>query len=204
MRATHLIFLVEERSMETFLQVLLPKVLPETAFEIHPFKGKHDMMRNLKQRLRSYKKTLSPEKRLIVLVDRDNQDCKELKANLESYAQEANLVTRSSTSGQEWQVVNRVVVEELEAWYFGDWEAVCAAYPKVDRSIPRKAQYRDPDAIRGGTWEKFEKELKKRGYVSGGLPKIKTARDVAEHFIPGRNHSRSFNAFYTAVVEAVN
>jgi hypothetical protein len=25
-------------------------------------------------------------------------------------------------------VVNRLAIEELEAWYFGDWEAVRAAY----------------------------------------------------------------------------
>jgi len=48
-----------------------------------------------------------------------------------------------------WQVVNRIAIEELEAWYFGNWPAVVATYPNVPENIPGKAPYRNPDAIAG-------------------------------------------------------
>jgi len=50
-----------------------------------------------------------------------------------------------------FQVINRIAIEELEAWFFGDWPAMCAAYPKLDASVPKRAGLRDPDAIKGGT-----------------------------------------------------
>jgi hypothetical protein len=93
------------------------------------------------------------------------------------------------------------VIEELEAWYFGDWEAVRRAYPKVDATIPAQAKYRDPDAIKGGTWEALERALKKAGYFKSGLRKVELARAVAEHMEPGRNTSHSFKVLRTALTE---
>ncbi|MCY4353998.1 MAG: DUF4276 family protein [Truepera sp.] len=68
-----------------------------------------------------YARWLPDEYRIIVMVDRDNDDCKKLKAELEAAAMAARLRTRSQASGGPWQVANRIVIEELEAWYFGDW-----------------------------------------------------------------------------------
>ena len=78
-------------------------------------------------------------------------------------------------------MVNRVAIEELEAWYFGDWEAVQAAYPGVNANLPQKAGFRDSDAVQGGTWEAFERVLQKARYFKNGLRKIEAARTVAEH-----------------------
>ena len=41
-------------------------------------------------------------------------------------AAEAGFLTRSQAFGRAWRLVNRIAVEELEAWYFGDWAAVRA------------------------------------------------------------------------------
>ena len=73
--------------------------------------------------------------------------------------QRAWLLSRSRAGGRPWQVVNRVAVEELEAWYFGDWEAVRAAYPRVSANTPQRQGLRDPDGIAGGTWEAFERVM---------------------------------------------
>ena len=54
------------------------------------------------------------------------------------------------------------LVEELEAWYFGDWEAVRKAYPKVSRTVPRSARYRDADKIVGAA-EAFERVMRGAG-----------------------------------------
>ena len=50
----HLVLLVEEQSMEAFLQTLLPRLLPEThSHEVHAFQGKRDLTRKLAARLRA-------------------------------------------------------------------------------------------------------------------------------------------------------
>ncbi len=189
--------------MEAFLQTLLPHMMPEgTTFEIHAFGGKTDLLGKLDQRLRAYRQWLPPDWRLVVMLDRDNDDCHELKAHLEGSATNAGLRTRSQTEAGAWQVVNRIVIEELEAWYFGDWNAVRAAYPRVSSSVPRRSVYRDPDDIRGGTWEAFERILKRYGYFTTGLRKIEAARAIAAHIAADQSRSRSFGHFRDAIAEA--
>ena len=100
-------------------------------------------------------------------------------------------------------LVNRIAIEELEAWYFGDWPAVCAAYPKVSAHVASKAGYRDPDSIAGGTWEAFERVLQRHGYFRGGLAKIEAARALGAAIDPARNRSVSFGRLRDAVLEAV-
>ncbi len=203
MTADHLEVLTEERSMEAFLELLLPRVLPvETTFAIHSFQGKPDLLRNLGNRLRGYARWLPDNYRIVVVVDRDAGDCLKLKTQLESTSLSSGLVTRSRVADGHWQVVNRVAVEELEAWYFGDWEAVCKAYPRTSPNIPRKAPYRDPDAIRGGTWEAFERIMQRRGYFEEGLRKVEAARAIAKYIDPMRNRSDSFAKFREAIDEA--
>jgi hypothetical protein len=52
--ATHLELLVEEPSMEAFLRVLLPRLLPnDRTFEVHPFQGKTDLLGKLQGRLQA-------------------------------------------------------------------------------------------------------------------------------------------------------
>ncbi len=199
----HLEFLVEEPSMEAFLRELLPRLLPENcSFEIHPFQGKKDLLEKLEGRLRGYSSWLPEHWRIVVVVDLDGDDCREIKRRMEQIAQKARLRTRSS-SPSHWQLVNRIAIEELEAWYFGDWEAVRAAYPKVSPTVPRQQRYRHPDAIAGGTWEAFEQILQRYGYFKSGLPKIEVARTLGKHLDSNRCRSRSFICFRDAVLEAV-
>ena len=203
MTVRHVEVLTEELSMEAFLEVLLPRLLPaDTTFYIHSFQGKPDLLKNLGSRLRAYARWLPREYRIVVVVDRDSGDCRKLKEALESTSTRSGLLTPSRVTGGRRQVVNRVAVEELEAWYFGDWEAVCVAYPRTSRNIPRKAPYRDPDAIRGGTWETFERIMQRHGYFEGGLRKVEAARTIAEFIDPARNRSGSFGTFRDAIVEA--
>lgn len=203
MKAWHLEVLVEEPSMEAFLDGLLPRMLPrDHTFRIHSFRGKADLLRKLPSRLQGYERWLLDEVRIIVLVDRDNDDCYKLKERLERAASASGLLTRSTSGSLPWQVVNRIVIEELEAWYFGDWVAVQRAYPRTSASTTRQARYRDPDAIMGGTWEAFERIMKRHGYFKTGLRKIEAAKSVAAHIDPDRNGSRSFVNFRNAIEEA--
>ncbi len=204
MKASHLVFLVEEPSMEAFLRGLLPRLLPaDRTFEVHPFQGKADLLAQLEARLRGYASWLPEDWRIVVVVDRDAEDCLDLKRRMEEAARRAGLCTRTHTGTSTWQLVNRIAIEELEAWYFGDWSGVRAAYPRMPRTIPRRRRFRDPDAIQGGTWEAFERIARRHGYFRAGLPKIEVARTLGQHIAPGTNRSRSFQVFCKAVIEAV-
>jgi hypothetical protein len=164
MIVSHFVFLVEEPSMEAFLQELMPRVLPkDRTFEAHSFQGKKDLLSNLENRLRAYAAWLPETWRIFVIVDQDDNDCTKLKGRLEKLATTAGLRPRSKGGEAPWQIVNRIAIEELEAWYFGDWQAVREVFSKVPSTIPNQAKFRDPDAIRGGTWEAFERILQRHG-----------------------------------------
>ncbi len=204
MTALHLELLVEEPSMEAFLHAVLLRLLPkDRTFQIHPFQGKADLLGKLEARLRGYAGWIPSDWRIVVVVDRDADDCRALKRKLEGMAGRAGLHTRTYAGPGEWQLVNRIAIEELEAWYFGDWKAVCEAFPRAPVAIPKRQPYRDPDAIKGGTWEAFERILQSHGYFGGGLPKIETARRSGTYVDPQRSTSRSSQVFGGAIAEAV-
>lgn len=204
MTAQHLEVLVEEPSMEAFLREFLPRMLPEDrTFEVHPFQGKEDLIGKLEDRLRGYAHWLPKDWRIVVVVDRDDDDCVALKQRLEQAAGAAKLHTRSCAGGKPWQVVTRIAIEELEAWYFGDWTAVCGAYPRTSARVPGQRGFRDPDAVAGGTWEAFERVLRRHGYFETGLRKIEAARAIGMLIDPSRSRSSSFARFHEAIMEAV-
>ncbi|MEJ5364905.1 MAG: DUF4276 family protein [Desulfosoma sp.] len=194
---------MEEPSMEVFLRGLLPRLLTDDrTFDVHPFQGKMDLMKNLESRLRGYAAWLPEDYRVVVVVDRDDDDCHVLKRRLEEIAFQAGLQSRTQ-SRESWRLVNRIAVEELEAWYFGDWEAVVGAFPKLSPNVPNQKRFRNPDAISGGTWEAFERLLNACGYYKSGLPKIEVARTLGRVIDPDRCRSKSFQCFRDAVRDAV-
>jgi hypothetical protein len=179
------------------LNNLVPKILGDGAtFRIHPYAGKKDLQDNLLSRLRGYRSWIKPDWYIVVLIDRDKQDCHELKAELEDIASDAGFITKSIAGpGKPFEVMNRLAIEELEAWFFGDNEALVAAYPGIPAALNQKAKYRNPDNITGGTWEALEKVLNKARYHLGGLKKIEAARLISQHMNPERNTSKSFQVF---------
>jgi len=191
--------------MEAFLRSLLPRILPfGTTFEVHAFQGKSDLLGKLEARLKAYAQWMPADWRLMVIVDRDDDDCTALKQNLDDMATRAGLrVPARSRGSASWQVVNRIAIEELESWYFGDWEAVRSEFPRVSANIPQRQGFRDPDAILGGTWEAFERILQKHGYFREGLPKIATARSLGARLHIDECRSTSFRAFRSALLDAL-
>lgn len=199
MKVSHLEFYVEEPSIEAALYNILPKMLDTgVTFDIQKHFGKSELLLNLSDRLKRYSHNFPKDWRIVVLVDKDREDCKKLKEQLEKAALDANLITKTNSKGGQFQVLNRIVVEELEAWFFGDIEALVKAYPKLSPNLAKKEKYRNPDAIRGGTWEALKKELENNGYTFG---KIKTAREVSEYMNPENNRSSSFQSFRDGLFE---
>jgi Domain of unknown function (DUF4276) len=203
MSLKHLEVLVEEPSMEAMLELLLPKLIGNATFRIYAHNGKDSLIGRLPRRLKAYRQMLQPGWLILVLVDQDDDDCRALKQSLEHEAAAAGLISRTSASGGEFTILNRIVIEELEGWYFGDWRAVRKAYPRVPARIVSRAAYRDPDAIRGGSWEAFERVMQHAGYFPRGLRKQQAAECIAPHMDPARNTSRSFQVFRDALLQAV-
>jgi len=198
----HIEFLVEEPSAEAALLNILPKIIETTPFAIHSYQGKQDLLKKLLSRFKGYKAWLPEDWRIVVLIDADDQDCKRLKAELDEIAHKSKLLTKSETkNSSKFQVLNRLAIEELEAWFFGDIEALNAAYPRISLNLSNKAKYRNPDSIAGGTWEALERELKRVGYYSSGLPKVTAARQISQHMVPERNKSHSFQVFHRGLLE---
>ena len=200
----HVEVLVEEPSTEAALSFLLPRILPaNTTWVVHPHRGKKDLLDKLPSRLRGYSRFLPPDWRLLVLIDEDRQDCRALKRHLDRRARDAGLRLARGSGGEPIQVLNRIVVEELEAWFFGDIEAIRTAYPGVPATLANRAPYRDPDAVAGGTWEALERVLKQAGHHRSGLRKGEAARAIAEHMDPARNRSRSFGHFRDGLLRVI-
>jgi hypothetical protein len=100
-------------------------------------------------------------------------------------------------------VLNRIVVEELEAWFFGDLKALRLVYPRLPSSLANQAKFRNPDQISGGTWESLDKLLQKYGYPQG-LIKIEVAQKIAKYMNPEYNRSKSFQVFRQGILRLVS
>lgn len=186
----HLEVLVEEPSAQAAMNVLLPRLLgPEHTWQTHNFRDKQTLLKELPRRLRGYAHWIPSDYRIVVLLDQDRQECLTLKAQLDQAASEAGLANR---------VLNRIAVEELEAWWFGDVDALRTVYPRLPVTLTRRGRYRDPDAVTGGTWEALDQELRRVGYREG-LLKIAAAEQIARCLDLERNTSKSFQVFRDGV-----
>ena len=194
--------------MEAFLNEMLPRFLdPAIVWKPINYGSKHRLLTTLPTRLRGYA-NFSPALRpkSLVLVDRDDDDCLDLKAQLETACRAASLTTLAvAEAGQSFDVVNRVVIEELEAWYFGDIDALCAEWPGIPVTLGKQARFRNPDGIAGGTHEALLSVLQRAGHFKGldRLPKIEAARRMGKRVDPANNQSHSFRAFLTGLCALV-
>jgi len=185
------------------MHAILPGLLGgTTTFAVYPFQGKQNLLSKLENRLRGYAGWIPEAWRILVVVDRDSNNCLDLKKTLVTAAQSVKLRTRSSAR-QDWNVLFGIAIEELEAWYFGEWNAVCKAYPRVNRNAVRSSRFRNCDQIAGGTWEAFEQVLQRAGYFTGGLRKIEAARRIGKYFNGASCSSPSYKYVESAIKEAV-
>lgn len=198
--------LLEEPSAELLIQTLAPVIVPGVKegedFETRVFQGKDALLRKLPQRLAGYGSWAEMGNvRILVLVDRDDDSCVELKRRMVEIVQEIKGLHYHSgvESGVGGSVKISIACEEIEAWMIGDPDALRSAFPKLPKAFEKKAAFRNPDDIKGGTWEKLEKLLQDHGYFAGGLRKRELARVVGRFMDPDRNSSESFGHFCRAL-----
>ena len=176
---TRLVFMLEEPSMKILLENLLPRLFPGLDILCVVHEGKSDLEKSIPRKLKSWK---IPGDRFVIVHDADNDNCKDLKAALVKLCQ---------NSGQPDTLV-RIVCQELEAWYFGQPDALFSAFGDASlRMIGTRARYRNPDSI-----VRLSKQL--RG-LCPEFQKISGARRMANYLSYPRNLSPSFRAFMEGV-----
>ncbi|HBK55229.1 MAG TPA: hypothetical protein DDZ76_02920 [Xanthomonadales bacterium] len=189
--------LVEEQSAEEALRHLLPKLLKNRArAKVINLGSKYRLLKVLPERLAAYGHRIASGEplRVVVLVDRDDDDCEQLKAELERMAVAAGLSTKSAPAADgQFVVLNRIVIEELESWFIGDPSALRKAFTSLPKIEQNAGIFRNPD--NGGSWEALHRFLKKHGIYKSSFPKIDAPRRIAPHMNVEQNRSRSFRVF---------
>ncbi|PJJ54471.1 DUF4276 family protein [Hymenobacter chitinivorans] len=192
------IFLLEEESAEDALRQLIPRLLP--AHYVPRFRslgGWQGLVDNLPTLLRAYGKRMTEpgqqDLRIVVLLDADGVAERRFKL-LEDAAKSAGLLTLGQAKeGQLFHVFNALAVQELEAWFLGDRQAITDAYPKVKthhfKGIDREPESSPkPNDVLWGV-------LKAAGLYTTGKRKREWAETIAAKMDPGRNQSASFQYF---------
>lgn len=129
-----LIFLLEEKSMQVLLEIILPLILPPTVeFKTIPHSGKSDLQASIPRKLNAWNE---PDVKFVIVHDQDSADCIKLKAKL---------INLCVSSGKTCLV--RIACKELESWYFGDLLALSKAYEKDFTKLSLKRKYKVPDSI---------------------------------------------------------
>lgn len=176
---TQLVFLLEERSMKALLDGLLPRLYPGLTFRCVPHEGRNDLEKSIPRKLKAWRE---PGVAFVVLRDNDGGDRASLKARLTALCREG---------GREDALV-RIACQELEAWYFGEPEALAEAFGKAELAqIARKAKYRESDAIANPSRELAE--------LLPEFQKVSGARRLAAHLSRERNRSQSFRALLNGI-----
>ena len=206
----HFEVLVEDKSGSIALNIILEKVLGRNgqthSWKLYPYKGIGHIPRNLQavpdprkrflldhlpRLLSGYGRSLRPaDACVVVVVDLDTRNCMEFKQELLGVLNACPQTPRT---------LFRIAIEELEAWFLGDRNALKAAYPNA-REVVLDAYVQDSIC---GTWEvladaidaRGSTRLKKVGYPTVGRVKCDWAREVSAHMDVNENTSRSFQVF---------
>jgi len=178
--------LVEEASMKNFLEVILPKILPDgfalniNCF-IRPHQGKSDLQKSIPRKVKAFQH-FPQQVKLIIIHDQDSNDCIKLKTSL------AKLIQKQNTL-QPYLI--RIACKELENWYLGDMKAIENVYTKFKASkYLRKAKYRNPDRVYGS------EELSN---IIINFSKGLASREIPKNMALEENKSPSFNHLLTGI-----
>ena len=174
-------------------------------FRIHPHKGKGRLPQNplakpdlshrglldqLPAKLRGYS-YLPDGCCVIVLVDADSTDCKELKESLVNLYKQLDKRPRC--------ILFRIAVEETESWFLADTKAVQSAYP---RARVHKISHISPDCVIGA-WERLAEAL---GFIPedcDGGDKQEWSVRISRHLDLDQPKSPSLKTFITGIARLV-
>ncbi len=153
-----------------------------------PDPRREGLLDQLPAKLRAYGRSLDPTTdRLLVLVDLDKDDCSELKRRL---------VRALEPCDPQPVTLFRIAIEETEAFYLGDPDAIRRAFPKSQLS---KLKSYEQDSI-CGTWEVFQQVVQEKledkvGWAEKMGKQLGTSWEGSE-----ANRSPSFRQFCKALL----
>lgn len=178
-----LVFFLEERSAREMLKNFLPRILPELnniAVRYVVFEGKQDLERQLRRKLRGL---CVPDTRFVVMRDKDQADCTEVKCRLVGICRDAGKP----------DVLVRIPCHELESWCLGDLNAVEQGLqiPGLARQQER-VKYRSSDRITNPVQEL-------RRLTNERYQKIAGSWAIGLHLSPDANRSHSFTVFVSGL-----
>jgi len=202
----HFEILVEDSSGEKLLEQLLPRILgpdgdPHT-WRLHSYKGIGHIPRNLSPNadptkrilldqlprlLRGYGMTPGIDM-VVIVLDVDKRDCA-------TFLHELKMVAISCEPAP--NTLFRLAIEEIEAWYLGDKDALLHAYPRAKRDVLER--YVQDSAC--DTWELLADAvypggslaIRKKGWPLPGQIKHEWAEKIAPYLSLQGNASPSFN-----------
>lgn len=202
----HIEICIEDASGQKFLEHMLPKLLAagEATWRVHGYKGVGRLPQNLTAASRPKKKTLLDKlpmllrgfartpgiDAVVIIVDTDDHDCNVFLNELNGVVANIHPAPR---------VLFRLAIEEMEAWYFGDQEAIRTAYPSA-KDAQLQAYVGDSVC---GTWERLADaiftggaaKLKSEGWPASGMAKCEWAERITPHMDVDVNISPSFKKF---------
>lgn len=208
----HFEILVEGQSELTALSIIMSKIVGEYnqphTWKIHKHRGvgklstdlngsinKDDrtLLYNFPSKLRAYGKSMSDNEVVVILVDLDNrEDCVSFKSELLSILDQCE---------RKPNLLVRIAIEELEAWFLGDQVAVINSFPNC--KIQQIESYTQDSQC--GTWEVLGKVIndpKFKNLLSDNKrsrlvleEKVKWAKKIAPNMNVDENMSPSFICF---------
>lgn len=213
----HFEILVEDQSGKKALKGLIPKIVGDThTFSIHAYKGvgriprnmkktqraaKRILLENLPKLLKGYGKTFSgyPENypaAVILVCDLDDQCLSTFRQELCGILDQCNPKPKTRFC---------IAIEEGEAWFLGDLNAIQTAYPRAKKQVFNRYVN---DSI-CGTWEILadavypggSSALRAGGWQAIGAEKIKWAEKIPPHMDTTKNESPSFCYFRDKLYE---
>lgn len=201
----HIEFLAEDSSTQRLLEILIPRVLSSCgsthSYRVHSYKGvgripanlepttdarKRILLDRLPRILKGYAKTPGIDA-VVVVLDSDRNDCREYLGELHALAVQAGFPN----------TMFRLAIEETEAWYLGDREAIQAAYPNARLSAA--GGYAQDSVC--GTWELLadmihpggRTAVQESGWPLPGTLKHEWADRIGPRLALEGNSSPSFN-----------
>jgi hypothetical protein len=174
-----IIFLLEERSMKTFLEGFLPRLTPDLEFLCITHEGKQDLEKSIPLKLKAFRR-----ERFVIIRDNDGADCHAIKARLVDICK----------NKRQSDVLIRIACQALEAWYLGTMDTLSEVYnqPRI-AGWNRKSKYRNPDHLGNPDTEllRLIPEFRK----IDGARRMSTAMPLEKT----ENYSRSFQVFIEGV-----
>ena len=206
----HFEILVEDQSGKKALDILVPKIIGDRhTFVIHSYKGigripknmrdaddasKRILLENLPKLLKGYGRTFAGyhdyQAAVILVCDLDDKCLKAFRRELFGILNGCNPQPEARFC---------IAIEEGEAWFLGDLNAVRKAFPRAKDAI-LNSYVNDSicgtwETLANAVWQGGAKKLLASGWQAVGTEKSTWAERIAPHMDVDNNNSPSFLYF---------